>query len=589
MCLLLLGLVCAAAANPVDTQVPNYHPKRHYVFEDIGTVLVANDYAHLAVRVNFTLVEPFIIEALNLFKHISSVDTPHADIIGQIVEEEVTDIRDEFLDLYYWVGASPTKRFDAFSNRAFWAAYSDRGTSVDTTKREKRQVLVGLAAFVSGAILREVGSVFGLFGSDDVDGLRDSLVETNNRQDHIIQAVNSAAAGIEANQQSLARVAKSVKWVLEELKKEQAEIDLVTLTACVRHVTSVARRELDKFKATFAAAAHNKLHHSMVTREELLEGLEEVKKVASVRGLTPVVDRAHQLLQLEASISLDKDGYTILVHVPLTRLNGALKLKEFKGYPLALTKKTQLMIEPKNRFLALGSDGSHVELSQESLDDCLPLGPKLLSCPKANLLRTEANPSCLKALHSGQQGIAQSICPLYARPAEPHVMAVGTNEFVAYRPEPATMAIRCVNGTRLEGQPLGTVQNITVDPNCVAYLPEYRISPISRMYINTTLDESHVWAWPLDEILSQEQMQVLPKVLDRQLTKEVEIQHLPRLTTEALTLPRRNATFPMSMASVLGVAVFALVGTFVFLRWRTSKCRQKWSACVVDTVPKPGK
>ena len=64
------------------------------------------------------------------------------------------------------------------------------------------------------------------------------------------------------------------------------------------------------------------------------EALNKIKSMAKERQLTPVLQTAQQIHQLDTSFLTSEDGVTLLLYIPLASEDTVFQLKGFTSFPL---------------------------------------------------------------------------------------------------------------------------------------------------------------------------------------------------------------------------------------------------------------
>ena len=85
---LLSGLSLACSSQSINLSTNDL---RHYTFLEKGKLITANDYGHFAYSVNFTKVEPLLIQLHQLTliaRNLTSSNYPHADVFSALIDEE---------------------------------------------------------------------------------------------------------------------------------------------------------------------------------------------------------------------------------------------------------------------------------------------------------------------------------------------------------------------------------------------------------------------------------------------------------------------------------------------------------------------
>ena len=563
---------------------------RHYTFHEKGRIVTATDYGHYALQVNFTDLEPFITQLAILNSHVAHLnesEVPHAATFAALIQDEYQRLSNLYDNVCLFFAParkretrqptpeipsstsprpSTTTRSSGYDNNIDVIPPTETNISeeiihdLNPSRREKRFIAV-LAALLTGLVAG--GTVFGLFDQMQINGLASALSDTNTRQAALIHVLNAQSEIIKANRHAILRVRSSLKFALQELRKNHNDIHYATLTLYANHISTAVRNALETYVDVIEAANAKRFHFGLLSHDQAAQALQAIADMSNPRGLHPLISEPHQLLQLPVSVALQSSGFVLFCHVPLARAEHFLKFYKYKPFPVSLTPRSQMIIRPPKNMLAIADDGSHVELAEDDLTDCIELGPQLTSCPHLNLLNTPSNPSCLSSLFTADYNVSVTLCKLFVSPAEDHVMYLSANKFLTYSIEPSTYQIQCYNGSSTTQQllPLSVIE---VENNCIAILPKFRLSPLSDLYVQDH-HNSYLWFYPLDKLLSNDQIEavdlVMDKLNDQQIT-EVNFDKLRDLTDEEI---HPHLKYSFSMATLAAGLSFLAVSLLMCL------------------------
>ena len=278
-------------------------------------------------------------------------------------------------------------------------------------QRRKRQIFalaaaLGITAFVSGTYISQIG-------------LRSSINALNANQEHIaaqLQDVTHTLNEVTTSIRDWSTQVAKLGHLYEGTAGKVLELEFSMQALALRMDLT---QDGGRVTALIDALTDQKNSHELMTRyldEEILDdALVRLRSAASMHGLRidPDIRMVQQLFQfpIHGVYDLKKETYMIIVSIPLFGDHDRYEVHEFVPTPQKIIRpadnngqgKTEWysMLNPPNRYLAIGQDNNRLEFSKEELDSCkMLLGLRYCSFPT---LYFGTHESCLYSYFSDKK------------------------------------------------------------------------------------------------------------------------------------------------------------------------------------------
>ena len=134
-------------------------------------------------------------------------------------------------------------------------------------------------------------------------------------------------------------------------------------------------KALDLYVDAIQAASNHRMAYGVLSFKAATEALNKIKSMAKERQLTPVLQTAQQIHQLETSFLTSEDCVTLLLHIPLASEDTVFQLERFTNFPLRISDNVYGHTYADKTLIALGTANinhkpSYVELDEVELTLC---------------------------------------------------------------------------------------------------------------------------------------------------------------------------------------------------------------------------
>ena len=264
--------------------------------------------------------------------------------------------------------------------------------SIDLKIRDKRQIaILATIAITSLVTYFSTKELVNMSTSDD-----DDLVDSTN---HIIKAVQD-------HENRIVRMESEQKLLKEHLKRltEQMVIGIKTdstffdMFAVSTYASSLSKHVKEIQEGVFTLLNQNKLHPNLVSWEETVKAINELREKAIAKGKELLLDNNNDIFQLKGDFVAFENGLVkVLVHIPV--ISSGNKMKLFKYIPSPqhnFAQSYQFIIENDDTFLAVNSEAT-LFTTMTSLDSCISMRDTYL-CQK-NMIHKASKNNCLFNLY----------------------------------------------------------------------------------------------------------------------------------------------------------------------------------------------
>lgn len=614
---------------------------KHYSFTNEAPILFSASMAHIAVPVPITPLQKSIPLIYRLVNHVREMANKHENItqlqaLSNIVTEEfdsisfkVEDVQRFFLKYEEPTYSRPMRSqpvsekattttteattkvkkvyFDA--NHTFYKSIFEnilknerieqpplplvadlpvwKTISIESKKRKRKRRFVG---GVIAGILAAIGTstLFGLFSGSKLDSLGESVNSAIRRQQEMILLIDKESEDIRTNRISILSLVDAVSGIEKLMQHNQWINNVQTVTLVVRHQIQKVQCALDLYIAAIQQAANHRLAYGLLTFEAAEAALANITQVAKQRKMTPILQTAQQIHQLEASFLTNDEGVTLILHVPLASEDTVFHLWRFTSFPLRIGQKVFGHIHSEKSLIALGSSDinhkpSYVELGDVELSLCSRFF-SLYICPHSRVISRPTRPSCLHALYHGEHESAVKLCSLHlSTDRDDTVIPLSKNEFVSFTSRPGVYTMNCYhNGSVKSGLQLFGVQTIRVDEGCQAILPNFKIQAAADIYY-TAPPKAFTWTIPavkwLEDDMSIDDLSSAVEILES-------MKGLPKIDPHQVNIIRKMHVPYYRNTGIQISWIFAgtafLFGGFLIL----GVCAKTWCCRISTTTPK---
>jgi len=416
--------------------LPDITPHEGALFTQHGFLIGGLSWAHITAPIDISRLEHDLKEYNKLIGYYDYLSQPIPGSCGQITMEE----RKRMLVLKRIC----QKRLDRM-NSVITDLRADLGTDFRTTKstradaltsdpsdpvvRNRRQVVIGLAA-IGGMI---VGAIAGsLFSQFKTAALVDIL---NNKVDTVVHQVDRLSMTVYQDHEDIERVNQTLNRFETLIGKLLVTDETYEHYFAGVYSTILLEEQADRFALAETAIDQllfGKLHKGLISPEGLTKAIEDLRKRAEDAGMLIGVKRPIELYQLHTSFVYDpdKDLLHAIVHVPMYREKHVLSLKRYIPIPFYSPGLNKfLQIDPNENYLAHNADVTLIKtLSEPDLSDCLNIGHAYF-CEDHSLQKATI-PTCLLQLSRGIKREEVNMCPVQILPQTSMIHQTSKDSYV---------------------------------------------------------------------------------------------------------------------------------------------------------------
>ncbi len=199
------------------------------------------------------------------------------------------------------------------------------------------------------------------------------------------------------------------------------------------------------------AAQHRRLAIDYLSPKQIRLLFSKLQARAAEFGCELLIAHHSDLFQIEVSLLFDGTDAHLLVHVPMVPINSLLRLFKLHPFPLPFFDNHFLIPNVQQDVLAVSSNDHRLSTHLSSVDllGCHRVN-QIFMCDRFGVLSRSFNNTCLGSLFVQDFKTARAACKFEVAPVTEKVFQLRKNWFAAYLPSPATIPIKCRNGTVTE-------------------------------------------------------------------------------------------------------------------------------------------
>lgn len=580
--------------------LPDIDPHEGATFQQQGYLIGGLSWAHITAPINITRMEDDVNHFRAFTTAFDFLSKPRNALVeapsgwrGQISDEERMRMRvlrnicdrrinrmmtvlkdlqaDLGIDLAADVKPRKTTRIDADSELV---------PSADPVIREKRQVIIGLAA-IGGMI---VGAIAGsLFSQFKTAALVDIL---NQKVDTVVHQVDNLSIGLYQDQQDIKNINRTL-GAFHELVGKLLEKDEV-YDHYFQGVYSTLLLEDQASRFALAETAIDqlllgKLHKGLISPNGLKTALDDLATKAQQRGLLVGVKRPIELYQLHTSFIYDQDSGILhaVIHVPLYRESHVLTLKRYVPIPFFSPKLERfIQISPTQTYLAQSPDNTLIKtLDEQDLSACLNIGHAYFC--EDHALQKSTTTNCLLQLSKGIKQEDLGLCPIHILPQANSIHQISKDKYIIATSLQTSIVHSCHRSQSSTHKLNPGTYTITVDPNCTTSSDHWVIYPtiqIEDVNINTTTVNYDFDIPQLHDDMSTQDLQTIQNLLGS-IGQPVPLSQMTQLLKFRKDIAAEDTAFQLAHVLFSGGSAFITVfmilgciaGGYLFIRF----CRHR--------------
>ncbi len=364
--------------------------------------------------------------------------------------------------------------------------------------------------------------------------------------------------------------------------------------ARLTRIENQIRQRLRMATHALQTAQHRRLAVDYLSPQQIRNLFTKLKERAAEFGCELLITHHSDLFQIEVSLLFDGQDAHLLVHVPMVPINSLLRLFKLHPFPLPFFDDHFLIPDVQHDVLAVSSNDHRLSTHLSSVDllGCHRVN-QIFMCDRFGVLSRQFNNTCLGSLFVQDFKTARTTCKFEVSPVTEKVFQLRKNWFAAYLPGPATIPIKCRNGTVTEKHLGRGSQQFHLSPGCEAYFSTHQV--FSDLSIKMPAEIIHFeWTWEPLTMLDLLPSEVTPE-LDRLRQFGVNRPALMDLQYMAAQRSQNSWTIWSHITHYVGnaVLIILIVGLALWIgircyRYRKAKKPQNHHDDTRDPEPDPG-
>ena len=334
------------------------------------------------------------------------------------------------------------------------------GTSTEAG-RQKRQILIGAAAIF--------GTIFGVFNTYQIHTLAGKVAQEGRRQDIIVHHIKEIDDEIEDNRNSINRTTRVLQEFIKRQTEEEEEEWRMT---AIEQLTWQGARQANRVMAAVAQLQAKKLPMDLLTTAQLSNAWSNLTQRVEEAGYQLLIDHPQELFQLDTSFAADKDGFTIITHVPMAWEGDIMDVFRFVPIPFQVSEDTHAIFLPKKDVLFISKNGGKAAARTRADLAACPRKGDMFLCTDANMgsiINSDTpttNPDyCALNLYKQDHEKIKRACPVHLINPVDSVEAISDSEFIFLSHMTHVGEMKCADG-KTERIAVNRVQHVSIKPGC---------------------------------------------------------------------------------------------------------------------------
>ena len=250
-----------------------------------------------------------------------------------------------------------------------------------------------------------------------------------------------------------------ITYTMDDLKQMLSQLDEATKTfgnstaaemlkllqVAYQMMTTAVAGELDDFSTAIDYLVDGRISPHLVDIQELDEAYKKLINKAAVLGAKPLNPDFNVLFrQKAAAIYFEGTDIKVFISVPLYH-GDKVPLWQYNFFPLPITERLTLNIQPNLAFVAWTKDGKNlVELNEVELSKCETIDNNWV-CPTLPILRKDLESSCLHNLFYQNPNAIMRTCPLRVGILKDFASMIAPNQYRIFGPDDSLLIQECIN------------------------------------------------------------------------------------------------------------------------------------------------
>ncbi len=435
----------------------------------------------------------------------------------------------------------------------------------DNTPLKRQKRVAGLVALP----IAIAATAMGIYNAVQIEFLKTELLEVKDNVKRLFEVVQRFDKELNDISGAIRELSTSL-LIMNIASPSYFDVRLTRIESQIRNRLRMATHALQ-------AAQHRRLGIDYLSPKQIRLLFSKLQTRANEFGCELLINHHSDLFQIEVSLLFDGHDAHLLVHVPMVPINSLLRLFKLHPFPLPFFQDHFLIPDVQHDVLAVSSNDHRLSTHLSSVDllGCHRVN-QIFMCDRFGVLSRSFNHTCLGSLFIQDFQTARTACKFEIAPVTEKVFQLRKNWFAAFLPQPATIPIKCRNGTVTEKHLGKGSQQFHLSPGCEAIFSKHQV--FSDLSIKMPAEIVHFeWSWDPLTMVNMLPQEVSPE-LQRLQTFGL---HRPQLT-DLQFLSAQNSQNTWSTWShivhYVGNATLALliIGLVIwigirFYRWRRSK------------------
>lgn len=366
---------------------------------------------------------------------------------------------------------------------------------------QKRQLLIGAAALVGGALS---GGLAGAISSSTVDDV------LKDKQNVLIEQVKANLKIIENHDQNINRLNSTLEVLIKRGKKidvENAKNEYkLALNFLINLIEVFTQKSKDLING-LQSFKNGKFNLHIANIEDLKSSLELINTNAVKHGYESPTTHILDLTTYPSSFILTRSEIILLTHIPLFHPESAFTLYKYINLPMPTTlrsKQSYLSIKLEKEYIAVANDHTkYLELSQEDLEQCIRKQDTYYCSTNINFKRSHK--SCLMALFTNTANEISDYCEIMTDRSTTKITQITSEDYMVNGK--AYIFLQCANSSNNMEKEITKPTILKVPRDCVlngndftVSRPKYEISTnLESNLITTTVPINEEWFTGMSE------------------------------------------------------------------------------------------
>ena len=431
-----------------------------YFFEDMLNIIIDSGYGHVTTKVNFTGIESDLAHLNSYAIKVSQYKAKFPNntyilALNGIVKEVSNECQQELFELYQLVGKD---------------------------KRPRRFLATLAAVFGIGAVAG--AGLFGALSHQDVSDLEKNVENLKFRQDNLVSHQSIQDQAIKENKVAILKIDEQFSALSAFLSENSVLAETDTLTILILFLSSRIKQGLRTLKNAIHSAMDNKVNPDFFGSKFLKKAIRNVQKLLP-QNFKLVSDHYIDIYHFETSLVLHKNGFIIVIHVPIYNPSHEFHAKLFKSFPMQINNDSFIEIQPAKPILGLNKNKNEfIEIAVETLQKCNVYNNKHV-CPMIKSFRNDFKKSCVYNLYRNNQKLASMLCPKIVSFPRELILEIAPFTFYFILPESNSITEICQNNSKII--PVKNGDTVKISKNCYLKSEAETFIPTKSISVNNEI------------------------------------------------------------------------------------------------------